>query len=138
MRWNMSHSCTDLQGLYNSLGCNVALLEYRGYGRSEGSPSEEGLCMDAQAALDFLLARPDLASDKLVHTCTDGAMYCNTVILSTALTVQVVFGRSLGGAVAVDLATRAANKERLAAVMLENTFTSIPATCTNCAVYCVL
>jgi len=100
---NIGHRLLNVQGLYNSLGCNVALLEYRGYGRSEGSPSEEGLCMDAQAALDFLLARPDLASDKLV-----------------------VFGRSLGGAVAVDLATRAANKERLAAVMLENTFTSIP------------
>ena len=38
----------------------------------------------------------------------------------------VVFGRSLGGAVAVDLATRATNKDSIAAVMLENTFTSIP------------
>jgi fermentation-respiration switch protein FrsA (DUF1100 family) len=37
-----------------------------------------------------------------------------------------VFGRSLGGAVAVELATRSVNKERIAAVLLENTFTSIP------------
>ena len=47
----------NVQGLYSSIGCNVALLEYRGYGRSEGSPSEEGIYMDAQAALDFLLIR---------------------------------------------------------------------------------
>ena len=72
----------NVQGLYTSIGCNVALLEYRGYGRSEGSPSEEGIYMDAQAALDFLLTRQDIATDKIV-----------------------VFGRSLGGAVAIDLAT---------------------------------
>ena len=73
----------NVKGLYSSIGCNIALLEYRGYGRSEGSPSEEGIYMDAQAGLDFLLTREDLATDKII-----------------------VFGRSLGGAVAVDLATR--------------------------------
>jgi len=38
----------------------------------------------------------------------------------------IIFGRSLGGAVAVDLATRSQNKDKIAAVLLENTFTSIP------------
>ena len=80
---NIGHRLLNVQGLYTSIGCNVALVEYRGYGRSEGSPSEEGLYMDAQAALDFLLTRQDIATDKIV-----------------------VFGRSLGGAVAIDLATR--------------------------------
>jgi len=100
---NIGHRLLNVQGLYTSIGCNVALVEYRGYGRSEGSPSEEGLYMDAQAALDFLVTRQDIATDKIV-----------------------VFGRSLGGAVAVDLATRTANKDSIAALMLENTFTSIP------------
>ena len=54
---NIGHRLLNAQGLYSSIGCNVALLEYRGYGRSEGSPSEEGICLDAQAALDFLLSR---------------------------------------------------------------------------------
>ena len=63
----------NVQGLYTSIGCNVALLEYRGYGRSEGTPSEEGLCMDAQAALDYLVGRPDVDQRKII-----------------------VFGRSLG------------------------------------------
>lgn len=100
---NIGHRLQNVKGLYSHLGCNIALLEYRGYGRSEGSPSEEGLCMDAQAALDFLQSRDDIASDRII-----------------------VFGRSLGGAVAVDLATRSINKERIAALLLENTFTSIP------------
>merc|ERR1719461_658867 len=58
---NIGHRLLNVQGLYSSIGCNVALLEYRGYGRSEGTPSEEGLCMDAQAALYFLLSRDDIA-----------------------------------------------------------------------------
>lgn len=100
---NIGHRLVNVQGLYTSIGCNVALLEYRGYGRSEGTPSEEGLCMDAQAALDFLLTRSDINTEKIL-----------------------VFGRSLGGAVAIDLATRSENKEKIAALLLENTFTSIP------------
>lgn len=100
---NIGHRLHNVKGLCSSIGCNVALLEYRGYGRSEGSPSEEGLYMDAQAALDFLHSHPDLATDRII-----------------------VFGRSLGGGVAVDLATRSQNKDSIAALMLENTFTSIP------------
>ena len=89
---NSSFRLQNVKGLYSALGCNVALLEYRGYGRSEGSPSEvikhshgilfictcyycikcafifnlsqEGLCMDAQAALDYLHTREDIASDR--------------------------------------------------------------------------
>jgi len=100
---NIGHRLVNVKGLYTSIGCNIALLEYRGYGRSEGCPSEEGIYMDAQAALDFLLSREDLATDRII-----------------------LFGRSLGGAVAIDLATRSTNKDSIAAVMLENTFTSIP------------
>ena len=55
------------------LGCNVCLLEYRGYGHSDGTPSEDGLYMDAQAALDYLVGRPDVDQRKII-----------------------VFGRSLG------------------------------------------
>ena len=37
-----------MRGLHSAVGCNVAMLEYRGYGKSDGTPSEEGLYMDAQ------------------------------------------------------------------------------------------
>lgn len=100
---NIGHRLVNVKGLYTSIGCNIALLEYRGYGRSEGSPSEEGMYMDAQAALNYLGSRSDIATNRII-----------------------VFGRSLGGGVAVDLATRSENKEKIAVVVLENTFTSIP------------
>ena len=44
----------NVKDIVDRLHCNVCLLEYRGYGHSDGSPSEEGIYMDAQAALDYL------------------------------------------------------------------------------------
>ena len=81
----------------------MCLLEYRGYGHSDGSPSEEGIYMDAQAALDHLSQRSDIDPNKIL-----------------------VFGRSLGGAVAIEIASRCENREKVAGLIVENTFTSIP------------
>ncbi|CAN7996642.1 unnamed protein product, partial [Ixodes hexagonus] len=93
----------NVAGLFHQCGCNVLLVEYRGYGRSEGTPSEEGLYQDAQAGLDFLCAYPGLDAGRLV-----------------------VFGRSLGGAVALDLAARPEHARRLLGLVVENTFCSVP------------
>ncbi|KAJ8253180.1 hypothetical protein GJAV_G00209990 [Gymnothorax javanicus] len=98
---NIGHRLPNALLLLVNLKVNVALLEYRGYGRSEGEPSEEGLRLDAQATLDYISACPDLDPGRVV-----------------------LFGRSLGGAVAVRLA--AENPRRVAALVLENTFLSIP------------
>ncbi len=79
------------------LPINIFLFDYRGYGKSEGRPNEAGVYLDAQAAYDFLASRPDVNAEQIV-----------------------IFGRSLGGAVAVDLATRRAH----AGLILESTFGS--------------
>lgn len=71
------------------------------YGRSTGTPSESGLSLDAEAALSFVMQREDLAQSKII-----------------------LFGRSLGGAVAARLAYRA--QQKVTGLILENTFTSIP------------
>lgn len=47
-------------------GYNVLLLEYRGYGKSSGTPSERGFSLDAQAALEYLLNRPDIDATKVM------------------------------------------------------------------------
>ena len=78
---NISGRIGNLKQLHDSLGVNVFLFDYRGYGQSQGTPSEEGLYLDAEAALAYLNSREDVRSDRIVY-----------------------FGRSLGGAVAVDLA----------------------------------
>lgn len=77
------------------------MLSYRGYGLSTGQPSEAGIRLDAQTALDYIRQHPVLGK-----------------------TTIVAYGQSIGGAVAVDLASR--NPKSVHALILENTFLSIP------------
>ncbi|ORX84202.1 alpha/beta-hydrolase [Basidiobolus meristosporus CBS 931.73] len=86
---------------YKMFKCNVFMVSYRGYGLSEGAPREKGLRLDAQAALDFI---------------TDHPLLMNTKIIA--------FGQSIGGAVAIDLVAR--NEDKIHAMILENTFLSLP------------
>lgn len=83
--------------LFNQLGVNVLIISYRGYGNSEGSPSENGIYLDAQAAYDYLLSRTDINMDNII-----------------------VYGASLGGAPAIDLAFH----RNVKALILDSTFTS--------------
>ena len=46
---NIGHRLLNVKGLIDKAKVNVCLLEYRGYGRSDGSPAEDGLYNDAQA-----------------------------------------------------------------------------------------
>ncbi len=82
--------------LLHDLGVSVLTAEYRGYGDSAGSPSEEGLADDARAALAELRRRA--GEDRVI-----------------------VHGRSLGGAVAV----RLASDEAVDGLIVESTFTSL-------------
>ncbi|XP_051163491.1 protein ABHD13 [Leptopilina boulardi] len=100
---NMGHRLQNVVGLYEKLECNILMLEYRGFGLSQGSPSEEGLYMDARAGIEYLATRSDINSNEII-----------------------VFGRSLGGAVAIDLASKPEYAQRIWFLILENTFTSIP------------
>lgn len=100
---NMGHRLHNASGLYHNLNCNILMLEYRGYGLSKGSPTEEGLYMDARSAVDFLSSRQDVNHKQII-----------------------VFGRSLGGAVAIDLTARPEYAAKIWCLILENTFTSIP------------
>jgi len=100
---NIGHRLTNAFLLYTYTGSNVFLLEYRGYGKSEGSPSEKGFELDGVASIEYLLSRPDIDHGKLV-----------------------LYGRSLGGAVAFNVASLDQYTDFLFAVIVENTFTSIP------------
>jgi fermentation-respiration switch protein FrsA (DUF1100 family) len=86
------------------LGLTTLLFDYRGYGGNGGSLSEEGTYLDAEAAFDFVAALP----------AEPGAA-------AAAKLPILVFGESLGGAVAVELARR----RPLAGLVTESTFTSI-------------
>lgn len=98
---NMSYRLLFVKPLLRVCQCNVLMVMYRGYGSSEGSPSEDGLRRDAKAALDYLAQRDDVDEKNIA-----------------------VFGRSLGGAVAIDLVSR--HQDKVRALIIENTFTCIP------------
>ncbi|MEW6742271.1 MAG: alpha/beta hydrolase [Planctomycetota bacterium] len=80
-------------------GVSVLLYDYRGYGRSTGSPGEEGTYLDAEAAYEHLVSVRGFAPDRVI-----------------------AYGESLGAAVAVELALR----RRVAGVIAESPFTSLP------------
>ena len=100
---NIGHRLNNIHEIYNKIGCNILVVEYRGYGRSQGYPSEKGLYLDAQAALSYLLHHPGIDHHKIF-----------------------LFGRSLGAAVAIELAHRIESSPHLRGMIIENTFTSIP------------
>ena len=96
---NISHRVDNIAMLRRNTGLGVFIIDYRGYGRSEGKPSEKGLYMDAEAAFEHLTS--DLGLDPVEDI--------------------VLFGRSLGVGVAVEMATR----HRVRGVVLESGFTSV-------------
>ena len=96
---NISHRLDNIRILHERLGVGVFIVDYRGYGLSEGRPSEKGIYMDAEAALDYLADEAGLEAEREV----------------------VLLGRSLGAAVAVEMGTR----RRVRGVVLESGFTSI-------------
>ncbi|HLA40016.1 MAG TPA: alpha/beta hydrolase [Candidatus Glassbacteria bacterium] len=93
---NISHRLDWLAPLVRR-GWGALLFDYRGYGRSTGSPSEEGLYQDTEAAYEFLLKQKAVAAERLI-----------------------VFGRSIGGAPAVRLGVERPCRK----LVLEGVFTS--------------
>jgi len=94
---NMSHRFEKLSVLHH-LGVTVFIIDYRGYGRSDGAPGEDGTYHDARAAYDYLVTQRKVAPRSIV-----------------------VYGESLGSAIAADLAA----KVEVGGLVLEEAFTSI-------------
>jgi uncharacterized protein len=96
---NVSVHVKTLKELNERHDAAVFVFDYRGYGKSEGSPSEDGILQDARAARKWLAKRTGLDEGEIV-----------------------LMGRSLGGGVMVDLAA----KDGCRGLILESTFTSLP------------
>jgi fermentation-respiration switch protein FrsA (DUF1100 family) len=95
---NISHRLDSLR-IFHDLGLSVLIFDYRGYGQSGGSPSEEGTHQDALAAWRYLRETRGIPPQRIV-----------------------LFGHSLGAALAAWLAAR----EQPGALILESAFTSVP------------
>lgn len=79
---NIGHRVEEIAQIHQRLGVNLFIFDYQGYGKSAGRSSEQATYRDARAALQYLYSRSDVAQDRVVY-----------------------FGRSLGAAVSVELAT---------------------------------
>lgn len=95
---NISHRLDSVQ-MFHRLGYSTLIFSYRGYGKSDGTPSEQGTYRDAEAAWRYLTEQGRIAP-------------CGIVL----------FGESLGGAVAAWLAAR----QKPAALVIASGFTSVP------------
>jgi len=94
---NISHRLDKIQ-IYNRIGLSTFIFDYRGYGESAGKPSEQGTYFDAEAAWDYLVSQRQISPEKII-----------------------IYGESLGGAVAAWLA----QDHHAKALILESTFTSV-------------
>jgi len=86
----------EIAGVYRKMGISVILTDYRGYGKCEGYPTEEGTYIDAETYYDFAVEKARNINKIVIH------------------------GRSLGGAVAINLA----RNHKSAGLILESTFTT--------------
>jgi len=93
---NMMHYLDSID-IFHNLGLNCFIFDYRGYGNSTGKPSEEGTYLDAESAHKWLTEEKKIPPDDII-----------------------VFGWSLGGSIAAQLAS----KSKVGALVVESTFTS--------------
>lgn len=92
---NIGHRLEKIM-LLHKLHLNVFIIDYRGYGRSQGRPSERGLYLDAQAAYDYLVNQRQIRPEEII-----------------------LFGESLGCAAVIDLGARS----RIGGLIVEGAFT---------------
>ena len=95
---NLNHRAPLIARLASELGANVFIFDYQGYGQSGGRPSETATAADARAAIAYLRGRSDVDPKRIAY-----------------------YGESLGGAVALDLATEAPPS----GLAIQSSFTSI-------------
>lgn len=95
---NISHRLESI-ARFHRLGLDVFIIDYRGYGQSEGTPTEQGTYLDGLAAWHYLVNDRQFPPEQVI-----------------------IFGRSLGGAVGAWLA----QQHKPGAIILESTFTSVP------------
>jgi pimeloyl-ACP methyl ester carboxylesterase len=94
---NISHRIDSINMFYQS-GLSTFIFDYRGYGQSDGRPTEQGTYLDAEAALKYLIQERKFSADEIIY-----------------------FGRSIGGSIAAWLAQYYTPK----ALVIESAFTSV-------------
>lgn len=98
---NMGFRLPNIAQIFRAVDVNIFILSYRGYGDSEGSPNEAGLMIDADTVMKHIFHEREDIDPKKVF----------------------LFGRSLGGAVSIYVASK--YDDKICGTIVENTFTNI-------------
>jgi fermentation-respiration switch protein FrsA (DUF1100 family) len=107
---NISHRLDNVRLLLDH-GLQVFIFDYRGYGKSRGTPSETGLYTDGLAAYDYLVLERGFIPGQVI-----------------------LFGRSIGAAVAIDMAL----KKRTGCIIMESAFTSTRDMAKSMGLFCLI
>jgi len=99
---NIGHRLPIARMVEQHVDCSVLMLEYRGYGLSTGTPDENGLNIDAQTGLDWIRNNEETRNNSII-----------------------IYGQSIGGAVAISLVKRNQGTGDIVGLILENTFLSL-------------
>lgn len=94
---NISHRLEKIM-ILNRLGLDILIFDYRGYGKSSGRPSENGLYIDAEAVYDYMVNEKNIPPAKIIG-----------------------YGESIGGPVIIDLSL----KRDMGGIIIEDAFTSV-------------
>lgn len=94
---NIGHRLEKIM-ILNKLYLDILIFDYRGYGKSSGRPSENGLYIDAEAVYDYMVNEKNIPPAKIIG-----------------------YGESLGGPVIIDLAL----KREMGGIIIEDAFTSV-------------
>jgi len=95
---NVSHLVDWAEQMRTDFRCNVLISDYAGYGKSEGKPTAAGILDDSLAALNYLIQKEEISANQII-----------------------LYGFSLGGSVAIDLAS----KHEVKGLIVESSFTSL-------------
>ena len=93
---NIMHRLDSIN-FFNNLGLSCFIFDYRGYGKSQGKPTEDGTYLDAMAAYQWLVEEKNIPAENII-----------------------IFGRSLGASIAANLASKIKSRS----LVMESTFTS--------------
>ncbi|MBW8001387.1 MAG: alpha/beta hydrolase [Planctomycetes bacterium] len=93
---NIMHRLDSIN-FFNNMGLSCFIFDYRGYGKSQGRPTEDGTYLDAMAAYKWLVEEKNIPAENII-----------------------IFGRSLGASIAANLASKVKSRS----LVIESTFTS--------------
>ena len=107
---NMSHRWESVE-IFHRLGLNVFIFDYRGYGQSDGKPSESGLYADARAAWQYLTKTKGIKKENITYMYSEVKGFCREIRL---------FHKDIQQRIRIEIIVKEADVNRVKDIILSN------------------